>query len=225
VWLPTKRGNHLTKSHIMPAVIIVIFIVLGMTGRTLFTALGANEILEAQIDVALDSIEIIDQARDSMMTDHDTFITRAEEEQLAAATAIAEAEVAVNIQENIAETSFRRAEELATDNPVLEQAIQEMRADAIVVSLRHEEQAAESAAALFEAQQRIRTLTIIIEDERNLSSLEITRLNSVLALAIERGNVLENAIAPSFFPALFKNTKFMAIGAAVGAGLVLVTTR
>ena len=210
---------------LLPAGIGVLMILLTVTAINLAGALGRVSVLREQIEDWQDSTAVAHEATEAAVADFDAVVEEAAVEEAEAVVAIAEATAAVVVQEAEAEASFRRAEALAADNPVLERAIQEMRAEAIVTSMAHEVQEAESAAALFEAQQRIRTLTMAALTERDAHERELATVNTSLSLAMQAINELENAIVPGFFRNMIQNAELAGISAAVGATLAFVVTR
>ncbi len=215
----------MSRPWLLPAGIGVLMVLLTVTAINLAGALGRVSVLREQIEDWQDSTAVAHEATQAAVSAFDAVVEEAAVEEAEAVVAIAEAEAEVIVQEAEAEAAFRRAEALAADNPVLERAIQEMRAEAIVTSMEHEELEAESAAALFEAQQRIRTLTMAALTERTAHDRELATVNTSLTLAMQTINELENAIVPGFLRNLVQNAELAGISAAVGAVAAFVVTR
>ena len=141
----------------------------------------------------------------------------ADEERADAAIAIAEVTADLIVQEGVAEASFRRAESLAADNPVLEQAIQEMRGDAIVASMRADSVIDATASALLTAQLRIGTLERLDVDKDAAHARTVAAFQAEISIKDQIIFEQQNVIAPSFFRRIFDMPEVAAIGAVAGA--------
>lgn len=200
-------------------------VVLIVTAVNLAGALGRISVLQEQADIAegvtMAAIEGEAQARDSM-----TFaFEEAAGERVEAAVAIAEVQAALIVQEGEAEASFRRAESLAADNPVLEQAIQEMRGDAIVASMKADSVIATTAAALLTAQLRIGTLEALDERKDQAHARTVAAFQAEIMIKDQIITELTNVVAPSFITKIFDMPEVALVGAVIGGGLVYVAVR
>ena len=152
----------------------------------------------------------------------DSVVGVAEAEEVEAAESIAEAEEEAATQEAAAEEAFRRAQNLAADQPVLQRAIEEMRAEAIVTSMAHEEVERVSAAALLTAQTRIRSLQDAALRERQAHESELFAVNASLTLALQTIEEQQSVIAPSFLTKLLDIPEVALAGAAAGFAIGMV---
>jgi len=206
-FLPRSRGQWVWQ--------VGVLLLLAWTARSYFTATAEARLLEDQLEIALDSIVDAREARQVAIAVTDSVIEAGEVQAAEDSVAIAEAIEATEDQQREAESAFRRAEALAADNPVLEQAIQEMRAEAIVTEMAFEAERAESAAALFNAQQQIRTLTNSLAAERTATESEITRLNVALELAIAEGDAWERAANPGALTQIWQQGRAALVAVAI----------
>jgi len=161
------------------------------------------------------------QARDSMSLAFE----EAADERVEATLAIAEVRADLIVQEGVAETSFRRAESLAADNPVLEQAIQEMRGDAIVASMKADSVISVSAASLLTAQLRIITLERLDDDKEVAHAITIAAFRAELRIKDQIIEEQQNVIAPSFVTNFFRQIKLVTVVSVASVGLTLLATR
>lgn len=205
-WLPSGRGW-------IPQ--LVILSILGVVARSYFTASAEARLLGDQLEVALDSIDTAEEARLDAMAFTDSIVESYDSVATADSVTIAEIQEEVEDQQREAEAAFRRAEALAEDNPELERAIQEMRAEGIVTEMAFEAERAESAAALFNAQQQIRTLTMAMEQERVASTTEIARLNAALALSIQESDAWERAASPGALTQIWRQGRAAAVAVVI----------
>jgi len=206
-----------------PDPLTIVVVVLGLTlGWAVYAYAGAlgrisvlTEQAEAAEDVTEAALEGEQQARDSM----DLAFEEADEERAEAAVAIAEVRADLIVQEGVAEVSFRRAEGLAADNPVLQQAIQEMRGDAIVASMRADSVIAVQASVILRAQTRIMTLERLDGEKDEAHAMTVAAFQAEIAIKDQIIQEQQNAIAPSFIFKIFDMPEVALFGAAVGAGL------
>ena len=209
----------------LPVAIGVLVVLLAVTGANLFGALGRVSILREQIEDWRDSTEVAHEATQSAVQDFERVVMMSSELEEGAVANLYRAQVEVDRASSEAEASFRRAEALAEAQPELEQAIQEMRATSIVVERAHEAKEAESAAALFQSQQQIRTLTTAALAMQETFEQELFTVNTSLSLALQTIEEQQNAIVPSFFRNLFQNMELAVVSAVVGGTIVFVVTR
>ena len=184
-------------------------------------ALARADLLEAQRDGWMDSTRVAQVLAGEAATAMSASFEEAVEERAEAAIAIADVRAELILQQGVSETSFRRAESLASQNPVLEQAIQEMRGDAIVESMRADSVIAATAAALLTAQLRIASLETLDSDKDEAHERVMFTLQTALDLEIQRGNELQNALAPGFLQKILQLPEVALVGAVVGATITL----
>ena len=215
----------MTKEHIMPITLIVIGTLLAFTISAWAGALGKANLLEEQVKDWQDSTKVAHQVTVDAEAQTDSIILITIQQEAEATIAIANSQAEVIRLQAAGETSFLRAQGLASENPILQQAIEEMRGDAIVIEMAFEEERAVSAAALFQAQQQNRTLTTSLLSERTAHRDELFTVQTSLTLAIERGDILERVIAPGFFANLIQNGKLAGIAAVVGGAITYAVVR
>jgi hypothetical protein len=200
----------------MPGVIIALGILVGSLVWQYAGALGSVRVLQEQVDVLEDSIPKLHALVLATVSSTDSTIQAARENVATAVQELESATESARAQEVEAESAFRRAVALAADNPELERAIEEMRAEAIVTSMEHEEAERVSASAMLSMQVALGAVETTLAEERGARAEEnrIRDINDGLKDQII--SELQNAIAPSFFPNLFKNAKLVVGAAAVG---------
>jgi len=192
-------------------ILVVIFTAIQLAG-----ALGRISVLMEQAD----SAEVVTaaaiagevQARDSMAI----AFAEAEEERVEAVAEIAEAHAETIVQQAEAETAFRRAEGLASENPVLERAIQEMRAEGIVTEMRLEEEVATTAVALFAAQLRIGTLERLSGEKDDATDRMAAAFRAEVSIKDQIIVEQQRALAPSFIQKLFAMPEVALVGVVAG---------
>lgn len=178
-------------------------------------AVGQAELLAEQLEAAQDSIAAAHETRELAITATDSVIAQSAVIEAEADSAIAVVRAATNEAIVASEAAFRTAVELARDHPVLERAIEEMRAEQIVETMAWEEERAVSAVALFAAQQQIRTLTTTMLAERDASTAEIARLNTALSLSIQESDAWERAAKPGMVKQLWQQGRAAVVVAAL----------
>ena len=209
----------------LPAAIVVLVVVLSVTAVNLFGALGRVSVLREQIEDWQDSTAVAHEATQSLVQDFEQVVMMSSDLEEGAASNLARAQRQIDRASSEAEASFRRAEALAAEQPVLEQAIQEMRGDAIVAEMAHEAKEAESAAALFQSQQQIRTLTRAARDVQGALEQELFTVNASLSLALQAIQEQQRAIAPGFFRNMMQNAELAVVSAVVGGTFAFVVVR
>lgn len=205
--------------------IALLVVGLVFTAVNLAGALGRISVLQEQATVAEGVRDAALEGEQAAIGAMNASFEEAADERVEAAIAIAEVTADLIVQEGQAEASFRRAESLAADNPVLEQAIQEMRGDAIVASMKADSVIATTAAALLTAQLRIGTLEGLNRDK----DAEIFRTNAAWrAEVMIKDQIIaeqQNVIAPSFITKIFDMPEVALVGAVLGGGLVYMAVR
>ena len=211
-----------TKKQWIIAGIAALVVILVLTAVNLAGALGRVSVLREQIEEWQDSTAVAHEMAVVAAAAFDSVVVVAEAEEVEAAESIAEAEEEAATQEAAAEEAFRRAQNLAADQPVLQRAIEEMRAEAIVTSMAHEEVERVSAAALLTAQTRIRSLQDAALRERQAHESELFAVNASLTLALQTIEEQQSVIAPSFLTKLLDIPEVALAGAAAGFAIGMV---
>jgi hypothetical protein len=205
----------------MPAVLVVLFFSTVAAAIGMARALGRIEVLEEAAVVAEGVTEAALEGQDEAIGAMNEAFEAAEEERVVAVAEIAEAHAETIVQQAEAEAAFRRAENLAADNPILERAIQEMRAEAIVTEMALEAEVVTTASALLTAQLRIGTL----EGLNTQKDEEIARVNAAWRAEVSIKDQIiseyRNVVAPSFLRKIFDMPEVAAAGVVLGAGLCL----
>ncbi len=209
----------------LPATIGVLMVLLSVTAVNLFGALGRVSVLREQIEDWQDSTTVAHEATQSAVQDFEQVVMMSSELEEGAAANLHRAQLEVDRASTEAEASFRRAEAMAEQQPELEQALQEMRGDAIVAERAHEAKEAESAAALFRSQQQTRTVTRSARDVQGALEQELFTVNASLSLALQTIQVQQRAIAPSFLRNMFQNAELAVMSAVIGGTIAYVITR
>lgn len=125
----------------------------------------------------------------------------------------------VETAEQAAEASFRSTAALFERGSAAERAVEEMRGDAIVVSMEHEAREDVSAAALLRAQNRIIELEGGVDDLVDAFDVERAAWNAERSITAQIIAEYQNVIAPSFFRRIFDMPEVALVGAVLGAGL------
>ncbi len=204
--------------------VVVLVVLVGGLIYQYAGAMGRISVLTEQVSVLEDSIPKLHALVLLTVSSTDSTITAAQESVATSILELAAATQAAQNQEVEAESAFRRAVALA-DNPELERAIEEMRAEAIVTSMGHEEAERVSAASLLQVQSELVTVELTLADERSARAAEnqVRDMNDALKDQIIREQ--QNALVPSFFPNLFKNAKLVVGAAAIGGAITYLLTR
>lgn len=199
-------------------------IVLAFTAVSLAGALGRISVLTEQAEVAEVVTAAALEGEEQAVTAMNAAFEEAAGEKVEAAVAIAEVQAELIVQEGEAEASFRRAESLAADNPVLEQAIQEMRGDAIVASMKADSVIATTASALLTAQLRIGTLEALDTRKDEAHARTVAAFQAEIRIKDQIISEQQNVIAPSFITKIFDMPEVALFGVAVGgvAAILLV---
>ncbi len=215
----------MNRPWVVPTVIGVLMLIITITVANLAGALGRISVLmedavkaEAQTDTAT-------MATDSTISALQESFAEALAEVEESSVALEEAQEEIDSAERTAETSFRRAERLAEDNPVLEQAIQEMRGDAIVTSMEHEAREEISAATILRQSTRIRQLSGLFDGVTETLGRERAANAAEHAIKDQIISEQQRALAPSFLTKLLAMPEVAAFGGLVGAAATYVVTR
>lgn len=213
------------KEYIMPIVLTVLLLSTAITAVGMARALGRISVLMEQADSAevVTATALAGEVR--AVAETAVSFEEAAEERIEAAIAIAEVRATLIVQEGVAETSFRRAESLSVDNPVLEQAIQEMRGDAIVASMKADSVIAVSAASLLTAQLRIGILERLDGEKDAAHAMTIAAFQAEVRIKDQIIEEQQSLIAPSFITKLFDMPEVALFGVVVGGGLTYMALR
>ncbi len=219
------ENTMMNRPWIMPTAIVVLGIVVGATAWQLAGALGRISVLLEEAEVLEEASAAAEVVTVAAVEALNVSFEAAEVERVEAAVALEEAQVEIDSQEAEAEASFRRAVDMAASGSAQERAIEEMRGEAIVTSMAHEAKEAESAAALFQAQQRIRTLGVL--SSRATQAFDMERAAWAAERSIKDQIIAEqqNVIAPSFITKLFDMPEVALFGMVVGGGIAYAVTR
>lgn len=209
-------------SWVAPLIIVVLFFSTVAAAIGMVRALGRIEVLMDEAVVAEDvRDEALEGQQDAINAMNQGF-EAAEVERVEAVAEIAVAHAETIVQQAEAEAAFRRAEAMAADNPVLERAIQEMRAEAIVTEMALEEEIETTASALFTAQLRIGSLEV----SNAAKDVEIARVNAAWRAEVSIKDQIiseqQNIIAPSFLRKIFDMPEVAVAGVVLGAGICFV---
>lgn len=197
-------------------------LVIVVTAVNLAGALGRISVLMEQADSAEVVTSAALEGEQQAVVAMNVAFEEAEEERVEAVALVAEAHAETIVQQAEAEAAFRRAESLAAENPELERAIQEMRAEGIVTEMALEEEVATTAAALFEAQMRIRTLGRLDMEKDVAHARTVAAFQAGISIKDQIIEEQQNALAPSFLTKIFAMPEVALFGAAVGAALTVV---
>lgn len=212
----------MTKSNI---IILSLGLLCSLVAYTLAGAVGKAELLEEQIVDLQDTIVTVRAENVILLTTKDSVVALTPIIEAEAAQAIEQATAEFETQQAASEAAFRRAVALAEDDLVLERAIEEMRAEAIVESMEAEEALAISAASLLRSQLQTRDVTTAFAAVELGLREELTFTNNALDLAVQRGDILERALAPGFFQKFVDNIEVVGITIGVTAIVTYVATR
>jgi len=197
------------------AIGVLVFVII-LTAIQLAGALGRISVLQEQADSAEVATAAAIAGEVQAVVAMNVAFEEAVGEMAEAAVAIAEVRADLIVQEGVAEVSFRRAEALARDNPVLEQAIQEMRGDAIVASMKADSVIAVSAASLLTAQTRIMTLERLDTEKDEAHAMTVAAFRAEVRIKDQIIVEQQRALAPSFIQKLFAMPEVALVGVVAG---------
>jgi len=192
--------------------------VLALVAVNLAGALGRVSVLQEQIVKWGDSAAVATESYEAVLADGRELVALQDSIESADSAAAAVARAAVDEASSETDAALGVVLELADQYPVIRDALvlaqtelQEEREDRRV-------ERATNAAALFESQQRNRTLAIAYEDLAEASEAVAFSLNTRLDLALQTIEEQQRALAPSFFVNLIKNVEILVAGLGAGAG-------
>ena len=212
----------MSRKNIITAVLSLILIV---TAVSLAGALGKVSVLEDQLRLSQDSTKVAVDSLRVEQDESDALIEAQEENEERTAEIIEEAEAAVEEATTGSDAALAALRVAARGLPVVQEALARVTQELSEEREAHEIFQATSAAEIFAGQQRERTLGRQLISERDASADVVAGLNRSLALAIERGDILERVIAPGFFRKIFDMPEVALAGAVFGGGLVYMALR
>ncbi len=208
----------------LPIAVVVLGILSAVTVSGWFMSRGSIKVLQGQVEVLEDSIPKLQALVLASALSTDSTLTAARENVAVAVQELAVATEAARTQEVEAESAFRRAVALA-DNPELERAIEEMRAEAIITSMGHEEAERVSASALLRVQVELGAVQGVLAVEREARAEEGRARDLTDSLKDQIISEQGRALNLSFFPNLFQNAELAVVAAVVGGVITYVVVK
>ena len=192
-------------------VVVGLVVLLVLTAVNLAGALGRVSVLREEIAELEDTVTAYQDAEDLVQARGDSIIELQDEIERRDSVDAARARVAVESSSGETDAAIASAIELAAAYPEIRDALVVAQTELQEERDARSEETATSAAALFESQQRNRTLIQQLEDERGASADVVFALNTRLDLALRTIEEQQRAIAPGFLGNLIKNVE-LALG-------------
>lgn len=211
--LPSSRAQWIFQ--------IVVLAILGVVGRSYFTASAEARLLADQLEVALDSIEVAVDAHELVKATSDSLIALQDRNEEVTDSIITEAEEAVVEAVTGTDEALAAARNAAADLPIVQAALELVTTELEEERTANEVFRATSAAEIFAGQQRERTLGMQLISERTAASTEITRLNTALTLSMQESSAWERAASPGALTQLWRQGR----AAIVAVVIVIAVTR
>jgi len=211
--LPSSRAQWIFQ--------IVVLAILGVVGRSYFTASAEARLLADQLEVALDSIEVAVDAHELVKATSDSLIALQDRNEEVTDSIITEAEEAVVEAVTGTDEALAAARNAAADLPIVQAALELVTTELEEERTANEVFRATSAAEIFAGQQRERTLGMQLISERTAASTEITRLNTALSLSMQESSAWERAASPGALTQLWRQGR----AAIVAVVIVIAVTR
>ena len=190
-------------------------------GSALVAYAGASaeaRLLGAQLDTALAAVVVYEDQRTAAVATTDSILAASDSVVAASVVAVADARATTDAAVRDSEAAFRSAVALAEDNPTLERAIEEMRAEQIVETMAWEVERAEHLAAAFALTQQIRTMTTAFRRERTAWEVEADGLRAALSLSQQEASAWQRAAAPGMLKQVWQQGR-----AALVVGVLVLT--
>lgn len=159
-------------------------------------AVGRAELLSVQLEGAMAENVVLMEAREVAVATTDSIVAKSDSVIAASEVAVAEAQATTDRAVADSEAAFRNAVALADSNPVLERAIEEMRAEQIVETMAWEDERAEHLAAADAMRQQLRTVQTAFARERAAWIVETDGLREALGLSEQESAAWERAAKP-----------------------------
>ncbi len=172
-------------------------------------------LLDAKLDTALAAVAVAEDERTVAVAATDGVLAMTDSIMIASAAAVAEAQANTSQAVADSEAAFRSAVALAEDNPVLERAIEEMRAEQIVETMAWEAERSEHTAAAFALTQQIRSMESAFTRERAAWLVETDGLRDALSLAQQESDAWQRAAAPGALTQVWRQGRFAALAVVV----------
>ncbi len=199
----------------------MVLAILGVVGRSYFTASAEARLLADQLEVALDSIEVAVDAHELVKATSDSLIALQDRNEEVTDSIITEAEEAVVEAVTGTDEALAAARNAAADLPIVQAALELVTTELEEERTANEVFRATSAAEIFAGQQRERTLGMQLISERTAASTEITRLNTALTLSMQESSAWERAASPGALTQLWRQGR----AAIVAVVIVIAVTR
>ena len=211
--LPSSRAQWIFQ--------IVVLAILGVVGRSYFTASAEARLLADQLEVALDSIEVAVDAHELVKATSDSLIALQDRNEEVTDSIITEAEEAVVEAVTGTDEALAAARNAAADLPIVQAALELVTTELEEERTANEVFRATSAAEIFAGQQRERTIGMQLISERTAASTEITRLNTALTISMQESDAWQRAASPGALTQLWKQGR----AAVVAVVIVIAVTR
>ncbi len=205
--MPSSRGGWLWQIGVLS--------LLGWVAYSYFTASAEARMLDDLLDAALDSVAVV---TDSLLVVRDVSddLIAAQDSVQAADTAAVNA-VAIVSDATATETArlLAEAREAARGMPVVQEALQRAEVALEASEDARQEERAVSAAALFESQQRERTLGMQLLTERSASDLVIDGLRESLRISMDESDAWERAASPGALTQIWRQGRAALVAVAI----------
>ncbi len=208
-WLPSSGRQWIVQ--------VIVLIILGSVGRLYWTASAEARLLDDQLTASRDTTAMLTDSLVVVRETSDSLIAQTEIHAVEDSIAIAEVRDSVISAVGNTDAQLAAAREIARGMPVVEAALA-----AVTHELELEREAIQverstSAAALFESQQRERTLGMQLISERTASQDVIDGLRMDLSLSMQESDAWERAAKPGALTQIWRQ------GRAAVVAVILVT--
>lgn len=208
-WLPSSGQQWIVQ--------LVVIAILGVVARGYFTASAEARLLDTQLDASRDTTAMLTDSLVVVRETSDSLIAQTEIHAVEDSIAIAEVRDSVISAVGDTDAQLAAAREIARGMPEVQAALA-----AVTHELEQEREAiaverSTSAAALFESQQRERTLGLQLITERTASQEVIDGLRMDLSLSMQESDAWERAAKPGALTQIWRQ------GRAAVVAVILVT--
>lgn len=206
-WLPSSGGQWILQ--------LVVLVILGVVGRSYFTATAEARLLDEQLTTANELVEAVTEELEEVREVSDALLAVQDSAQAADTAAVNE--VAVVSDETASETARALAEarEAAAGMPVVQAALDRAETALAASEEARLEERAVSASVVFAGQQRERTLGMQLLNERASSQDVIDGFRESLSISMQESDAWERAAKPGALTQIWRQGRAALVAVAI----------
>ena len=205
--MPSSRGQWIWQVGLVSLLL--------WAGYSYFTASAEARLLADQLEVAMDSVAVVTDALVIERDVSDDLIAAQDSAQAADTAAVNVVAIVSDATATETARALAEAREAAAGMPVVQAALERAEVALVASEAARQEERAVSAAALFESQQRERTLGMQLISERSASDLVIDGLRASLRISMQESDAWQRAASPGALTQIWRQGRAALVAVAI----------